>query len=402
MLLLASSINYMDRQTLSNVSVRIKSEFGLSGEQYGQIELAFGWAFAVGATVFGIIADRTSIRWLYPGVLLAWSVMGMLTGWANSFASLLLCRLLLGFFEAGHWPCALKTTQRLLPSDRRTLGNSVLQSGTAIGAIVTPVIMLQLLTEDVGSWRIAFQIIGGIGIFWIGLWFWMVRGLDLDTHPGDHAAQPAATGWSSFWQALCDYRFLILIFVVISINTAWHLLRAWLPMFLQEGRGYSEPAMLRYMFWYNIATDVGCLTAGAVTVALGRRGWSSQAARVGVFSVCAALTSLCALVPWLPQGPALLGVFLLVAMGSLGLFPCYYAFSQEVSIRHQGKVTGLLGTIAWLSTSPLHIVFGRWIDQTGSFDLGLVLAGLVPVPAALLLLLAWRTDKPPVEAVLPE
>ncbi|HTN02897.1 MAG TPA: MFS transporter, partial [Planctomycetaceae bacterium] len=86
-LLLASSINYMDRQTLSNVSVRIKTEFGLSGEQYGQIELAFGWAFAIGATVFGVIADRTSIRWLYPAVLLAWSIMGILTGWANSFAS---------------------------------------------------------------------------------------------------------------------------------------------------------------------------------------------------------------------------------------------------------------------------------------------------------------------------
>lgn len=395
-LLLASSINYMDRQTLSNVSVRIKTEFGLSGEQYGQIELAFGWAFAVGATVFGIIADRTSIRWLYPGVLLAWSVMGMLTGWAESFVGLLACRLLLGFFEAGHWPCALKTTQRLLPSDRRTLGNSVLQSGTAIGAIVTPVIMLQLLTEDVGSWRIAFQIVGGIGIFWIALWLWMVHGLDLETPAVDRQAQ-SASAWKSFVDALRDYRFLILIVVVISINTAWHLLRAWLPMFLQEGRGYSEKAMLGYMFWYNIATDVGCLAAGAATVALGRRGWSSQGARVAVFCVCAALTSLCALVPWLPQGPALLGVFLLVAMGSLGLFPCYYAFSQEVSIRHQGKITGLLGTVAWLSTSPLHIVFGRWIDQTGSFDMGLMLAGLVPVPAALLLLLTWRSDKPAVE-----
>lgn len=395
-LLLASSINYMDRQTLSNVSVRIKTEFGLSGEQYGQIELAFGWAFAIGATVFGVIADRTSIRWLYPAVLLAWSIMGILTGWANSFASLLVCRLMLGFFEAGHWPCALKTTQRLLPSNRRTLGNSVLQSGTAIGAIITPLIMLALLTDDVGSWRPAFQIIGGIGIFWIALWLWMVRGLDLETPVVDHQAQ-SSSGWKSFLNALCDYRFLILILVVISINTAWHLLRAWLPMFLQEGRGYSEKAMLAYMFWYNVATDVGCLTAGAATIALGRRGWSSQGARVGVFCVCALLTSLCGLLPWLPQGPALLGVFLLVAMGSLGLFPCYYAFSQEVSIRHQGKVTGLLGTIAWLTTSPMHILFGQWIDKTGSFDLGLMLAGLVPVPAALLLLLTWRTDRPAVE-----
>ena len=58
LLLLASTINYMDRQTLSNTSKRITDEFQLSEEQYGNLELAFGLAFAVGATVFGIIADK--------------------------------------------------------------------------------------------------------------------------------------------------------------------------------------------------------------------------------------------------------------------------------------------------------------------------------------------------------
>ena len=39
---------------------------------------------------------------------------------------------------------------------------------------------------------------------------------------------------------------------------------------------------------------------------------------------------------------------------------------------HQGKLTGLLGTMAWGLSSPLHRYFGRYIDATGSFDLGLV------------------------------
>ena len=73
LLLLASTINYMDRQTLANTAPRIKAEFHLSSEQYGHLELAFGLAFACGATLFGIVADRTSVRWLYPAVVLAWS-----------------------------------------------------------------------------------------------------------------------------------------------------------------------------------------------------------------------------------------------------------------------------------------------------------------------------------------
>jgi ACS family hexuronate transporter-like MFS transporter len=46
LLLLATMINYMDRQTLASLSTRIKSEFSLSNEQYGNIEFLFGVAFA--------------------------------------------------------------------------------------------------------------------------------------------------------------------------------------------------------------------------------------------------------------------------------------------------------------------------------------------------------------------
>jgi len=115
LLLFASMINYMDRQTLANVAVRICNEFNLSQEKYGNLEMVFGWAFAVGSLIFGIVADAVSVRWLYPAVLLFWSVTGFATGFVHTYAGLLICRTLLGLFESGHWPCGLKTTQRLLP-----------------------------------------------------------------------------------------------------------------------------------------------------------------------------------------------------------------------------------------------------------------------------------------------
>src|SRR5688572_18663775 len=88
LLLCASSINYMDRQTLANAAVRITNEFALSQEQYGNLELAFGWAFAAGSLVFGLLADRISIRWLYPIALFGWSVAGFATGLSGSCAGL--------------------------------------------------------------------------------------------------------------------------------------------------------------------------------------------------------------------------------------------------------------------------------------------------------------------------
>ena len=82
LLLLATMLNYMDRQTLANLSVRITDELSLSQERYGDLELAFGWAFAAGSLAFGILADKLPVRWLYPAVVIGWSAVGVLTGFS--------------------------------------------------------------------------------------------------------------------------------------------------------------------------------------------------------------------------------------------------------------------------------------------------------------------------------
>ena len=121
--------------------------------------------------MIGFVADRVSVRWLYPGVLFAWSLMGFLAAWTTDFSQLLVCRTLLGLFEAGHWPCALKTTHLLLSAQDRTMGNSVLQSGASIGAIITPLVMRAMMTNAAGSWRLPFQFVGAVGILWVVAWF---------------------------------------------------------------------------------------------------------------------------------------------------------------------------------------------------------------------------------------
>jgi ACS family hexuronate transporter-like MFS transporter len=393
-LLLASALNYMDRQTLANVAPRILSEFSLDEPQYGMLELVFGWAFAAGAIVFGILADRVNIRWLYPAVLLAWSAVGFATGYENGYWQLLACRLALGFFEAGHWPCALKTTQRLLPPERRTLGNSVLQSGTAIGAIVTPQIIKLMLTEEAGSWRPVFQWIGGLGIFWVAIWLVLIRGQELRPVPAAalRGSDPQAVRDPtdrSFWAAVLSRQFAVLVFSGISINIAWHLFRAWLPLFLRNGRGYGEAAMLDFNFAYHIATDVGCLSAGVLTAFLCRKGLSAVVSRSVTYTVCAGLAGLAVFIPWIPSGPPLFVTMLLVGAGLLGVFPCNYTFSQDMTLRHQGKITGLLATIIWLTTSPAHVFFGEYVKQTGKYDVALAVAGLLPMAAAAAIWLGW-------------
>ena len=413
LLLLASTINYMDRQTLASTSGQIKREFALTNEQYGQIETAFGLAFAVGASLFGFVSDRTNVRWLYPGVLLLWSVMGFATGLVETYSGLLLCRLLLGLFEAGHWPCALKTTQRLLPAKYRTLGNSVLQSGTAIGAIVTPQIIKAMVTDERGSWRFAFQAVASVGTVWIFLWLLSVRSRDLapqqKSHdepegisprsderegPGADASRLAENAQGSYFDLIRSRKFLVLLIVVISINLCWHQFRVWMQLFLEQGRGYERDAALDIATWFNVATDVGCLTTGFATAALSRRGWTAHGARCLAFGICALLTATGCLIPWLPKGASLEWALIIVGLGSLGLFPCYYSLSQELSQTHQGKITGTLGTLAWIFPSLWHREFGSWVDRTKSYDVGMMLASLLPLIALAAMVWLWPRTKP--------
>ncbi len=392
LLLLATTINYMDRVTLANASVRVTRELDLSNAQYGNLELAFGWAFAVGSLVFGFLADRSRIYFLYPAVLAAWSLMGMAAGWTHGFLGLMVCRTLLGFFEAGHWPCALKTTFALLDEKDRTMGNSVLQSGASIGAIITPQIMKLLMTDQVGSWRTAFLAVGATGLLWVVAWFVCLRPSDLNSAPVTTTKKDTP----SLGDIVRSGRFWAVALLVVGAQAVWHIYRVWLMKFLQTGRGYDEKAALNFNSLYYVATDVGCILAGVVSIWLiRRRALSPHNARRIVYAGACLLTSLSVLIPWLDKGWPLLATLLLIGAGALALFPCFYSFVQELSATHVGRLTGLLGLWVWAVTSPMHSFFGMLADRSKSYDLGLVIAGLAPWLGVIALTLLWRKNDSP-------
>jgi MFS transporter, ACS family, hexuronate transporter len=383
MLLLASAINYMDRQTLSGLSVRITEEFAMTKTQYGQVEAAFGYAFAAGSVVFGWMADRFAVHRVYAAVLALWSLAGMATGWAQDYSGLLLFRSLLGFFEAGHWPCAVRITRSLLDERQRSMGNGLLQSGATFGAIITPLVLPLLLGAGsvgvAGAWRPPFFWLGGVGLLWLIPWFLMVRSGDLRS--GAESVAAAGPSATPFLKVLFSGRMLAVILMVACINTTWQVLRAWLPMFLQKGRGYTETEALYFNSAFFAAADVGCLAAGALAFALARRGSTPSGARFLVFFGCALLCCGTVAVPWLGRGPWLMAVLLAIAAGALGVFPLYHTFTQDLSEHHQGKITGAAGVAAWILPAKAQLLFGISADRLGTMDPGLVAAGLLPLLA---------------------
>lgn len=417
LLLLALMLNYMDRQTLSQMAQTIQQELVLNDTQYGGLEKGFGYAFAFGGILVGLIADRVNVRWLYPGVLLGWSLAGVATGYADkigialapliervspdsidpnnpsdcAYWGFLICRVLLGLFEAGQWPCALITTQRMLTSADRPFGNSVLQSGASIGAILTPQIVNLMVTSEPGTWRLPFVVVGVVGLTWIGPWLWMTRGLDLSRRDSPTSTAHSAARSSS----LTDFtlRYVALAAVVITINLPWHFFRAWMPKMLEGSYDYPKAFVGHFTSAYYIGTDIGCIAAGFLIRWLIKRGQSVHASRLLVFGGCTLLTMLSMVAAYASRGPILLGCIWLIGFGALGLFPIYYSLTQELSTRHQGKVTGSLSFITWAVSAEMQAAVGRHIDRTKSYSEVLFWIGVAPLLGLVTMLLLWRSDK---------
>jgi ACS family hexuronate transporter-like MFS transporter len=397
----ATVINYMDRIALNQMSKEIMAAFGLSNSQYSQLESVFSIAFAIGIFCTGVVVDRVSVRWVYPLMVLGWSAAGVLTGFAGSFWMLLTARFMLGLFESGNWPCALRTTRTVLPPEERALGNSLFGSGTALGAVITPMLVYAILrwAEANGmsdTWRVPFRVIGSLGIIWITLWFLTVPGRMLN--PTDATgAPPAPQGAVRFIDVFRDRRFLVLLTITITVNITWHGYRAWLALYLQNQRGYTREAMSNFMTVYYLVADIGTWTVGFATLILYRLGMRLHLTRVLLFTGCAALASCTVAVPFLADGWPLYAGILVVGFGSLGLFPTYFALSQELSSKHQGKVTGTLGASAHLSLAAMYQIEGLICDATRSYEWVLGGVGLFPLLALGMILWLWSpwAEPPP-------
>jgi ACS family hexuronate transporter-like MFS transporter len=391
LMLLATMLNYMDRQALAQQATDITRDLRLTNEDYGSLERGFGLAFAVGGLVTGFFVDRIGPRWIYPAVLLGWSAVGFATGWVTSFRELFYCRVLLGLFESGQWPCALATAQRLLSRRDRPLGNSIIQSGAALGAIATPIVVLSLTTSSAESWRLPFRVIGAAGAVWIAAWILLVRPNDLRL--GDDqvdVADSSAKGAGGSDRATFFRRFLALVVVATTITLCFQYFRAWMPKMLREQHHYTAAQVQYFSVAYYLATDAGCMAVGFLVRWLTARGFTVHAARFATFFACVLLTSLSTVAAILPASWMLLLTLQAIGFGSLGQHPIYYALTQELSKRRMGNVIGILSFITWVVNSLVQDPIGRWIDRTGSFSQVTFVAGLMPILGLVALGLMWN------------
>ena len=398
LLFFATTINYVDRQIISLLKQTLQTEIGWNEIDYSNIIFAFQLAYAVGLLFAGRVMDRLGTRKGYSLSVLFWSVAAMAHALAHSVMGFGAARVALGLGEGGNYPACLKAIAEWFPKKERALATGIFNSGSNIGALVTPLVV-PWITHRYG-WQAAFIVTGALGFLWLVAWWFMYRvpaehprvsRAELD-HIRSDAPEPASRiPWLQLIPHRQTWAFAIGKFLTDPI---WWFYLFWVPDFLFKTHGITLLNVgLPLVVIYQMAT-VGSIAGGWLSSTLIRRGWSVNASRKTALLICAL-----AVVPivFAAKVTSLWAAVFLIGLATAahqGFSANLFTVPSDIFPRRAvGSVVGLGGMFGSIGALFIAKVTGYVLQWTGSYVPLFIIAGSAYLTAmAIIQLLAPRLE----------
>jgi ACS family hexuronate transporter-like MFS transporter len=310
LLFFAATINYIDRQVISILKPTLQGQFHWSEIDYADIVFTFQLAYAIGFLIAGRVIDRLGTKVGFIIAILLWTAAaighaGATTvgpaaaralsfaglGYSTSVAGFMFMRLLLGLGESGNFPAAIKTVAEWFPKRERALATGIFNSGTNIGALVTPLVV-PWITLAYG-WPAAFIATGLLGFLW--LLAWLIFYAPPERHPTVTAAELAYIRTDPIepmaavpWRRLLPHR-QAWAFAAGKFLTdpVWWLYLFWIPDFFSKKYGLNLSTIGPPVILVYLMADVGSIGGGWLSSSLIGRGWTVNAARKTAMLICA-------------------------------------------------------------------------------------------------------------------
>ncbi len=302
LLFLATTINYMDRQVISILKPMIITWPGWSELQYGHVISFFQLAYAIMMLLAGAMIDRIGIKKGFAIAIVFWSLAAMGHAISGAVVSFIIWRTLLGFGEAANFPASIKAIAEWFPKRHRALATGIFNSGTNIGAVVTPFAVAWILSlhrilflkiPEGSSWRWTFIFIGSLGFLWLVLWLLVYRRPEehpmvskaelafIRSEPEDHVEK---TPWRFLFKFRQTWAFTIGKGMTDPIWWVWLF---WVPGFLYHRFGVHINAMgVPLIVIYSMAS-VGSIGGGWISAIFMKSGLSVNVSRKLAMLFCA-------------------------------------------------------------------------------------------------------------------
>jgi len=376
-------INYIDRGLLSVSAPVIAAELALSPAELGLLFSAFFWSYAVFQLGAGWLVDRYSVKWIYTGGYLLWSLATAATGFLHRLGPLLGVRLVLGVGESVSYPACSQILARNFPEDQRGRANALIDVGSKIGPGLS-MLVGGLLVAQFG-WRALFIWVGFGSLLWLLPWILYVPGGEREPPPGDLAAAPtSAQSGPSFLDVLRRRELWGTSVGLFSLGYVWYFLLSWLPSYLVNARGFSLERMAvlgSLPFW---VMAVGSLCGGWGADRWIARGGSPT--RVRKTFVIAGLLGCAGLIgPVATVENSSVSILLVAASCfALGLYTSnVWAITQTLAgPKAAGKWTGIQNALGNMGGVVSPAVTGFILSDGGSFAPAFAAAAVVAVVGA--------------------
>lgn len=397
LLFFASTINYIDRQVIGILKPTLQTQFGWSESDYGWIVFSFQAAYAIGMLTAGRIIDAIGTRLGFAIAVVFWSLAGMGHALASSLTGFIIARFALGLGEAGNFPAAIKTTAEWFPKKERALATGIFNSGTNIGALVTPIVV-PLLTLNFG-WQASFVVTGAVGFVWVAAWWVMYR--RPEEHPNLSQSEidliqsdppDAQTAKVPFLRLLPFRQTWAFAAGKFLTDPIWWLYLFWLPDFFNKKFTLDLKTVGLPLVVVYLATSIGSIGGGYLSSAFIKRGWSINAARKTAMLICAVCVVPVAFAPQVDNLWAAVAILSLAAAAHQGWSANLFTLASDMFPRRAvGSVVGIGGMAGAVGGMLIALVVAAILQATGSYILIFIIASTAYLIAlAIIQLLAPR------------
>jgi ACS family hexuronate transporter-like MFS transporter len=384
LLFFATTVNYIDRNVLGVLAPELKETIGWTDTQYGDINAAFQFAYAVGFLVVGRFIDLVGARLGYAVSLIVWSLIAAGHALARTPLQFGLARFLLGFAEAGNFPAAIKATAEWFPRRERALATGIFNAGTNVGATIAPLLVPFLAVW--WGWQSAFVVTGLAGLVWVI--FWLPVYDQPDRHPrvtaeelawirSDPPEPPVRIPWARLLPYRQTWAFAIGKFVTDPI---WWFYLYWsAPFFAQrfhaDLKSIGPPLVTIY-----VMADVGSVAGGWLSSWLLKHGWSTNAARKTALLICALSVVPVSLAPKVDNMWTAVALIGLAAAAHQGFSANLFTLTSDLFPRRAvSSVVGIGGMAGAVGGILMQSASGRVVDATGSYERLFLIAAVVYV-----------------------
>jgi ACS family hexuronate transporter-like MFS transporter len=390
LLFFAATINYVDRQIIGLLKQTLHDDIGWNEVDYSNVIFAFQLAYAIGLIFAGRVMDRLGTRKGFSLSVVVWSVAAMGHALAHSIMGFSFARIVLGLGEAGNFPASIKAVAEWFPKKERALATGIFNSGTNIGAMLTP-FMVPWITLHYG-WRMAFIVTGALGFLWLIAWLAMYR--TPETHPqvtraelahirSDPQEPVARIPWLQLLPHRQTWAFAIGKFLTDPI---WWFYLFWLPDFLYKAHGITgSRVMLPLFVVYQMAT-IGSIGGGWLSSSLIKRGRSVNSSRKIAMLICALAVVpivFASKVSGLWSAVALVG---LAAAAHQGWSANIFTLASDTFPRRAvGSVVGFGGMFGSVGALLIAKITGYVLQWTGSYLPLFIIAGSAYLTALLII-----------------